>query len=363
MIPADIIKRVPKVELHHHLDGGLRPSTIIELAGKQGLELPSYNEIELKSWFEEGCKQKSLPLYLKTFSVTTAVMQSEENLARVAYETVLDWKEENVVYGEVRFAPIFHTAQGLSMPRVVEAVLKGLEQGKKETGVEYGLILCAMRHQSPEISLDVAKLAVAYRDRGVVGFDLAGDESGNPPKKHIEAFQYIRKKNFNITLHAGEAFGLDSIWQAIQVCGAHRIGHGTHLIDDVNYEGLKIQSMGDLAHYVLDKRIPLEMCLSSNIGTGAAESFADHPFQLFFRNHFRVCLCTDNPLMSNTTMTKEMQIAADNYGLTLKDLERVTVNAMKSAFAHHEQKLGIIYQVIKKQYADIKQEYGYSDWN
>ncbi|MCR4676894.1 MAG: adenosine deaminase [Sphaerochaetaceae bacterium] len=363
MIPSDIIKRVPKVELHHHLDGGLRPSTVIELSNKQGIKLPADNEKDLKDWFEKGCRLKSLTLYLQTFSVTTAIMQDEESLARIAYETVLDWHAENVVYGEVRFAPIFHTAKGLSMARVVEAVLRGMEQGKKETGVCYGVILCAMRHQSPEISLEVAKLAVAFRDRGVVGFDLAGDESGNPPKKHIEAFQYIRKKNFNITLHAGEAFGLDSIWQAIQVCGAHRIGHGTRLVEDVNYEGLRIESMGDLAHYVLDKRIPLEMCLSSNIGTGAAPSFAEHPFQLFFRNHFRVFLCTDNPLMSDTTMTKEMQIAADNYGLTLKDLERISVNAMKSSFIHHDEKLTLIYQVIKKQFADIRQEYGYSDWN
>ncbi len=363
MIPDDILKRIPKVELHQHLDGGLRVSTIIELAEKQNFKLPAEDEKSLKSWFEEGCNLKSLSLYLKTFDVTTAIMQSEENLTRIAYEVVLDWKRENIVYGEVRFAPIFHTAQGLSMSRVVEAVLRGLDQGKKETGVEYGLILCAMRHQSPEISLEVAKLAIAFRDRGVVGFDLAGDESGNPPKKHIEAFQYIRKKNFNITLHAGEAFGLDSIWQAIQVCGAHRIGHGTRLIEDVNHEGLKIESMGDLAHYVLDKRIPLEMCLSSNIGTGAAASFAEHPFPLFFRNHFRVFLCTDNPLMSNTTMTKEMKIASENYGLNLKDLERVTVNAMKSSFLHHDEKLRIIYQVIKKQYADIRQEFGYSDWN
>ncbi len=363
MIPEDILKSVPKVELHQHLDGGLRVPTIIELAEKQNFKLPAEDPKSLKAWFEEGCNLKSLTLYLKTFNVTTAIMQTEENLTRIAYEVVQDWKKENVVYGEVRFAPIFHTAEGLSMDRVVEAVLRGLDQGKKETGVEYGLILCAMRHQSPEISLEVAKLAVAFRDRGVVGFDLAGDESGNPPKKHLDAFQYIRKKNFNITLHAGEAFGLDSIWQAIQVCGAHRIGHGTHLIDDVNHEGLMIESMGDLAHYVLDKRIPLEMCLSSNIGTGAAESFANHPFPLFFRNHFRVFLCTDNPLMSNTSMTKEMKIASDTYGLNLKDLERVTVNAMKSSFLHHDEKLRIIYQVIKKQYADIRQAYGYSDWN
>ncbi len=363
MIPYDIIKRIPKVELHDHLDGGLKPETVIDLAQKYDISIPSTDPTDLQAWFEQGCKLKSLSLYLETFAVTTAVMQTREALIRVAYETVLQWQAENVVYGEIRFAPILHTEKGLSMNDVVEAVLQGMEQGKRDTGVHYGVILCAMRNQSPNISLDIAKLAVAYRDRGVVGFDLAGDESGYPPKKHIEAFQYIRNKNFNITIHAGEAFGLESIWQALQVCGAHRIGHGTHLVDDMSLDGLRIEQMGDLAHFIQDKRIPLEMCLSSNIGTGAASSFGTHPFIIFFRNHFRVFLCTDNRLMSNTTMTKEMQIACDNFGLTLKDLEKISVNAMKSAFVHHDEKLAIIYEVIKKQFADLKKEYGYSDWN
>ncbi|MCR5443251.1 MAG: adenosine deaminase [Sphaerochaetaceae bacterium] len=363
MIPYDIIKRIPKVELHDHLDGGLRPSTVIDLARKYDISIPSQDPAELADWFEQGCKLKSLTLYLQTFAVTTAVMQTEEALRRVAYEAVLDWNEEHIVYGEVRFAPVLHTNRGLSMDDVVQAVLKGLEQGRKETGVQFGLILCAMRNQSPNLSLEIAKLAVAYRDRGVVGFDLAGDEKGNPPKDHIDAFQYIRNKNFNITIHAGEAFGLDSIWQAIQVCGAQRIGHGTRLVDDMSLDGMRIEKMGDLAHFVQDKRIPLEMCISSNIGTGAAKSFGTHPFIVFFRNHFRVSLCTDNRLMSNTNLTKEMNIAAENFGLTLKDLERISVNAMKSAFIHHDEKLNLIYDVIKKQCADIRKEYGYSDWN
>ena len=363
MIPYDIIKKVPKVELHDHLDGGLRPQTVIELADRQGLSIPSIDPVELAAWFEKGCKLKSLPLYLETFAVTTAVMQDEQSLRRVAYEAILDWHAENIVYGEIRFAPILHTNKGLSMDRAVGAVLEGLEQGRRETGVQFGLLLCAMRNQSPALSLEIAKLAVAYGDRGVVGFDIAGDEKGNPPKYHIEAFEYIRHKNFNITIHAGEAYGLDSIWQAIQVCGAHRIGHGTRLIDDMSIDGIRIESMGDLAHFVQDKRIPMEMCLSSNIGTGAAESFGTHPFQVLFRNHFRVCLCTDNRLMSNTTLTKEMEIAVNSFGLSLKDLEKISVNAMKSAFIHHEKKLDLIYNVIKKQCADIRREYGYSDWN
>ena len=363
MIPYDIIRRIPKVELHDHLDGGLRPSTVIDLAGKYDVSVPSRDPVELAAWFERGCKLKSLTLYLETFAVTTAVMQTEEALTRVAYEAVLDWHAENIVYGEIRFAPVLHTERGLSPDRIVKAVLDGLEQGRRETGVQYGLILCAMRSQSPNISLDIAKLAVAYRDRGVVGFDLAGDEKGNPPKGHLEAFQYIRNKNFNLTIHAGEAFGLDSIWQAIQVCGAQRIGHGTRLVDDMSLDGMRIEKMGDLAHFVQDKRIPLEMCISSNIGTGAAKSFGTHPFIVFFRNHFRVLLCTDNRLMSNTNLSNEMQIAAENFGLTLKDLERISVNSMKSAFIHHDEKLNLIYDVIKKQCADIRKEYGYSDWN
>ncbi len=363
MIPNDILKRIPKVELHDHLDGGLRPSTVIELAKGHDVDIPSRDPQELQAWFERGCKLKSLTLYLETFAVTTAVMQTEESLRRVAYECILDWKAQNIVYGEIRFAPVLHTNMGLTLDQIVGAVLAGLEQGKRDSGVHFGLILCAMRSQSPNVSLEIAKLAVAYRDRGVVGFDLAGDEKGNPPKQHLEAFQYIRNKNFNITIHAGEAFGLDSIWQAIQVCGAHRIGHGTRLVDDMSLDGLRIEQMGDLAHFVQDKRIPLEMCLSSNIGTGAAKSFGTHPFQVFFRNHFRVCLCTDNRLMSNTDLTKEMEIAATNFGLSLKDLEKISVNAMKSAFLHHEEKLALIYDVIKKQYQDIRKEYGYSDWN
>jgi adenosine deaminase len=362
MIPYDIIRKIPKVELHDHLDGGLRPSTVIDLANRYDVSIPSKDPAELAAWFEQGCKLKSLTLYLQTFVVTTGVMQTEEALTRVAYEMVQDWKAENIVYGEVRFAPILHTERGLSMERVVKAVLDGLEQGRKETGVQYGLILCAMRSQSPNISLEVAKLAVAFRDRGVVGFDLAGDEKGNPPKDHLEAFQYVHNKNFNVTIHAGEAFGLDSIWQAIQVCGAHRIGHGTRLVDDMSLDGMRIEKMGELAHFVQDKRIPLEMCLSSNIGTGAAKSFGTHPFIVFFRNHFRVFLCTDNRLMSNTNLTKEMYIATENFGLTIKDLERISVNAMKSAFIHHDDKLALIYDTIKKQCADIRKEYGYSDW-
>ncbi|MCK9330981.1 MAG: adenosine deaminase [Candidatus Cloacimonetes bacterium] len=357
MVSKEIIKLVPKVELHDHMDGSLRPQTVIDLAREQKLSLPSEDPAVLTDFFIRGCKQKSLKLYLDTFAYTVGVMQTEEALERVACEDIEDLAAQNVVYAEVRFAPILHTEKGLSMEEVVLAVLRGLETGRKRTGTQYGLILCAMRNQDPSISLKVAELAVAFRDRGVVGFDLAGDEIGNPPKKHIEAFQYIRNKNFNITIHAGEAFGLESIWQAIQVCGAHRIGHGTRLIDDMTIEGEKAQKLGALSQFVLDKRIPLEQCISSNVGTGAAKSCATHPFNLFFRNNFRVFLCSDNRLMSNTNLTNEMEIAVDSFNYDIKDLEKITINAMKSSFIHHNDKIRIIYDVIKKRYSDIRSEY------
>ncbi len=336
----------------------MRPQTIIELAKDRGITLPSYDKDELKEWFIQGCVKKSLSLYLETFRYTTLVMQDKEALFRVAREEILDLAKENVVYAEIRFAPMLHINMGLNLEEVVTTVLRGLEAGRKETGVEYGLILCAMRNESPTVSLEIAELAIAFSDRGVVGFDLAGDECGHPAKKHIEAFNYIKSKNFNITIHAGEAFGLESIWQAIQICHADRIGHGTRLIEDMTIENGEIIKMGSLANYVEDKRIPLEMCLTSNVGTGAVQSYEDHPFPIFFKNHFRVFLCSDNRLMSNTNLTKEMTIAVEKYGLGLNDLEKITINAMKSAFIHHNDKLRLIYSVIKKQYADIRYEYG-----
>lgn len=352
-----MIRRVPKVELHDHLDGGLRPETIISLAHKDHIALPTEDPVKLRAWFARGREQKSLALYLEPFSLTTAVMQSKENLTRVSYEAVLDLAAENVVYAELRFAPELHTQKGLNLEEIVTAVLSGLEKGRKETGMAYGLILCAMRNQPPEASLEIAELSVAFSQRGVVGFDIAGDEYGHPAKKHLEACQFIRTRNFNITIHAGEAFGSESIWQAIQICGAQRIGHGVRLTEDMVIDGLRIEKMGSLAHFVQDKRIPMEMCLSSNLGTGAAESYATHPFPLFYKNNFRVFLCSDNRLMSDTNLSKEMAIAVEEYGLTIRDLEKITINAMKSAFIHHNDKIKIIYDIIKKQYADLRAEY------
>ena len=358
MLGIKEIRTLPKVELHEHLDGSVRPSTVITLAEERNIALPEDNEERLAAWFCKGSERKSLSLYLESFGITTAIMQDTASLKRIAMEEIEDLAADGVVYAEIRFAPSLHTRQGLSMDEVIRAVLDGLQEGRMRTGVEFGLILCAMRHESPEISQKVAELCAAYAERGVVGFDLAGDESGNPAKNHIKAFEYIRRKNFNITIHAGEAFGTESIWQAIQICGAHRIGHGTRLIDDMKIENGKIMKMGSLAHFVLDKRIPLEMCLTSNVGTGAVESYDTHPFPLFLREKFRVFLCTDNRLMSGTSLSNELSIAAQHYHLDINDIEKITINAMKSAFCHHDKKLGLIYDVIKKGYTEKRAAWG-----
>lgn len=351
----EFIRSVPKVELHDHLDGGLRPSTVIELAKAQGVSLPFPDDAkEAEAWFRRGADRRSLPLYLEGFGTTCALLQDKEALERVAFEAVEDLAAQNVVYAEIRFAPILSTAKGLNLEAVVEAVLRGLNRGRGKTGTRFGLILCALRDMDAAISLETAELAVEYRNQGVVGFDIAGDENGHPPKRHLEAFQYIRDRNFNITIHAGEAFGPESIWQALQICGAHRIGHGTRLIEDMAVEGAMIRKTGSLAEFVRDRRVPLECCLSSNIQTGAAESLEKHPFIVFFKNNFRVTLCTDNRLMSGTDLTREMELAARTYGLTLSDLEKLTVNAMKSAFIGYDERVKIIYDLIKPGYAKAR---------
>ena len=354
MVTEEMIKRLPKVELHNHLDGGVRPQTIVELAKKYKIELPETDPAKLADWFHRGADRKSLSLYLQGFAKTLAVMQTEEALERIARETIEDLADDNVTYVEIRFAPVLHLQGKLNLEKVVQSVLRGLQAGKEATGVEYGLILCAMRDQT--VSLETAELAVAFREKGVVGFDLAGDEYGHPPKKHLDAFEFIRRMNFNITIHAGEAFGMESIWQAIQYCGAHRIGHATRLLEDMSIEGTRIEKMGSLAHFIRDKRVPMEMCLSSNIHTGAATSLDSHPFPFYYRNDFRVVLCTDNRLMSNTTLGNELLLAVNHYNLNIRDLEKITINAMKSAFIHYDERIRIIYDVLKPGFARIREE-------
>ncbi len=353
-----LIQALPKVLLHDHLDGGLRPQTVIELAKESKYKkLPTTDPGELAAWFHRGATRGSLPLFLEGFDHTCGVMQTEEALQRVAYETMEDMKKDGVVYVETRFAPIFHTDKGLHLETIVKAVLNGLEKGKRDFGVEYGLILCAMRNMNPVLSKEIAELAVDFRNQGVVGFDLAGEEGGYPPKKHIEAFHFIQRENFNITVHAGEAFGKESIWQAIQWCGAHRIGHATRLIEDMKVKDGQVLSMGHLAQYVLDKRIPLEICLTSNVHTGAVKSLEEHPFEFFYRYKFRVILNTDDRLMSNITLTDELAAAVNQYHMTLDDLEKLTINGMKSAFLPYKQRIKTIYDVLKPGFAKARKKY------
>jgi adenosine deaminase len=352
-----LLKTLPKVLLHEHLDGVLRPQTVIELAKDASYkDLPTKDPNALAQWFFRGANQGSLGKYLEGFAHTIAVMQTEDALQRVAYEQAEDLSRDGIMYFETRFAPVFHTQKGLTHQQIVSAVLKGLERGRKDFGISSGLIICAMRNMNT--SLEMAELAVDFRPRGVVGFDLAGEEGGYPPKKHVDAFHYIQRENFNITIHAGEGYGKESIWQAIQYCGAHRIGHGTRLIDDIAVVDGKAVKLGDLAQYVLDKRIPLEICLLSNVHTGATPSLAEHPFKILYQEKFRVTLNTDNRLMSNTTMTQEFEAAANTFGLTLDDFEKITINAMKSAFLPYRERLNFIYFAIKPGYAKVRNSIG-----
>lgn len=350
------IRKLPKVLLHDHLDGGLRPKTIIELAKENNIQLPYWEVDKLTKWFYKGANKGKLKEYLEGFKVTTSLMQTQDELYRVAYEMIEDVHKDGVVYIETRFAPVFHTKKGLNYDQVVDAVLRGLKDASIKYNVKFGLIICAMRNMSPSISLEMAKLAVKYREQGVVGFDLAGDELGYPPKDHLDAFHYIQRNNFYITIHAGEAFGKESIWQALQYCGTHRIGHGIHLKDDIMVAEDQIIEMGYLAQYVLDRRIPLEVCLSSNVHTGAVPELKYHPFPIFYKYGFRVTLNTDNRLMSNTSLSKEFAIAIKNFNLNLRDIEKLTLNAMKSAFIHFSERLDLIYNVIKPGFAKYREK-------
>src|SRR5690242_3689971 len=269
----ELVNRAPKVLLHDHLDGGLRPGTVLELAAGIGHELPASDADGLRRWFEDSASSGTLERYLETFEHTVAVMQTAEQLRRVARECVLDLAEDGVVYAEVRYAPEQHLAGGLTLEQVVEAVRDGFAEGQQEARADgrpvvVRQLLTAMRHQAR--SREIAELTVTYRDQGVVGFDIAGAEAGYPPTRHLDAFEYLQRENAHFTIHAGEAFGLPSIWQAIQWCGADRLGHGVRIIDDIHLDGDGTPQLGRLASYVRDKRIPLEMCPSSNIQTGAA---------------------------------------------------------------------------------------------
>ena len=357
---ADLIARAPKVLLHDHLDGGLRPQTVIDLAAEVGYRrLPSTDAAELSRWFSEAAYSGSLERYLETFQHTVGVTQTAEALARVARECAEDLAADGVVYAEVRYAPELHVEQGLTLHQVVEAVLEGFEQGvtqARQDGhwIRIGVLLTAMRTATH--SKQIAELAVEYRDKGVVGFDIAGAEAGFPPTRHLDAFEYLRRENAHFTIHAGEAFGLPSIWEAIQWCGADRLGHGVRIVDDIDTSDPAHPKLGGLAAYVRDRRIPLELCPTSNVQTGAAPSIAEHPIGMLRKLNFRVTLNTDNRLMSGTSMTREMQLCCDAFGWTLDDLQWLTVNAMKSAFIPFDERLEVINTRIKPAYAELKAE-------
>jgi adenosine deaminase len=348
------VRRAPKVLLHDHLDGGLRPGTVLDLAGQVGHPLPTQDEAELGDWVVAAADSGSLERYLKTFEHTVAVMQTADNLRRVARECVEDLAADGVVYAEVRYAPEQHLDGGLALAEVVQAVQVGLTEGQQQaradgTPIVVRQLLTAMRHQAR--SNEIAELVVRFRDEGVVGFDIAGAEAGYPPTRHLDAFEYLQRENAHFTIHAGEAFGLPSIWQAIQWCGADRLGHGVRIIDDITVAEDGSALLGPLASYVRDKRIPLEMCPSSNIQTGAATSIAQHPIGLLARLRFRVTVNTDNRLMSGTSMSHEMAALADAFGYRMTDLRWFTVNAMKSAFLPFDERLEIIEGTIKPAYA------------
>ena len=359
VIPLETLRAAPKVLLHDHLDGGLRPDTVVELAREQRYTgLPTSDPRELARWFHASAASGSLALYLRGFAHTIGVMQTAEAIERVAFECGEDLARDGVVYAESRYAPVFSTQRGMSLQEVVDAVGRGFARAEARFGITLRQIVCAMRDRTD--SLEMARLAVANRDRGVVGFDIAGEEQGYPAEKHLPAFQLCHRENFSITIHAGEGFGPPSIWQAIQICGAHRIGHGVRLVEDMTIEGAGMEAtvtgLGPLATYVRDKRIPLELCPSSNVDTGAAPSLEAHPIRHFLAQRFRVTVNTDNRLMSDITLSEEFRRLAAVASLTLSDVEKLTINAMKSAFVGYDERLRVIYDRIKPGYAKLRGE-------
>ncbi|HOC14453.1 MAG TPA: adenosine deaminase [Propionicimonas sp.] len=351
-VPIEICRAVPKVALHDHLDGGLRPATIVEEAARVGHQLPTTDPAELGAWFFEAADSGSLVRYLETFDHTIAVMQTHDQLRRVAAEFVEDQAADGVVYAEARWAPEQHLAGGLTLTQAVEAVRDGLAEGMAACAVAgrpiiAQQILTSMRHGMP--TTEIAELAVGYRHDSVCGFDIAGAEDGFPPSRFAEAFDYLKRQNFQFTIHAGEAFGLPSIWEAVQLCGASRLGHGVRLVEDIAPDG----TLGDLAAYIRDRRLPLELCPTSNLQTGICERIEDHPFGRLAELQFRVTVSCDNRLMSRTTLSRELALLSAAFGYTIDDLQRFTINAAKSAFLPFDQRLVLIDQ-IKAGFAAVK---------
>ena len=342
---SEIINKLPKAELHCHLDGSLRIKTILELAKIQGVQLPSKNEDDLLKILSIGPSDKSLEDYIKKFDITLSVLQTPESLERAAYELAIDCHKDGVRYLEVRYSPILHTNRGMQLSETVDSVKKGLAQAFDECEILTGIIICGIRHISPDHSLELANLSVQYKNKGVIGFDLAGAEENFPAKKHKEAFYLILNNNINTTIHAGEVFGPKSIHQAIHVCGAHRIGHGTRAYEDI-----------DLLNYINDHRIPLEICLTSNINTKSVSTISKHPFKQYMNEKIRVTLNTDNRLISNTTLTNEYKIAINNFNLDESQIRTIIINGFKSTFQPHNERRKLIRSIVN----ELEDEFNFS---
>jgi len=333
-VTEELLRALPKTDLHCHLDGSLRLGTLLALAEEQKVTLPADTPEGLARAIHMGETCASLEDYLTAFDVTLSVLQTEEALYRVAHELASDCAAENVRYLEVRYSPVLHTREGLKPTTIIDAVLEGLRRAKRETGIKSNVIVCGIRHMDPQTSVRLAELAVAYKGKGVVGFDLAGAEEGHPARRHREAVQLILDNNVNVTIHAGEAFGPESIAQAVHWCGAHRIGHG-----------VRLRESGDLLNYVNDHRVPLEMCPSSNVQTRSVADFESHPLKFYFDFGLRVTVNTDNRLVTDTTVTKELLHAHQRMGFTLPDLCTVLVQGFKSAFLPFREKQDLLRQV------------------
>ena len=336
-LTRDLIRRLPKTDLHCHLDGSLRLRSILDMAEDQGVRLPADDEAGLAKALHVGENCDSLSRYLEAFDITLSVMQTDAGLFRSAYELGIDAAAEGVRLLEVRFSPLLHTKTGMSLTTIVEVVAEGLRRAKRETGILSGLIICGIRNISPDASLRLAELSVAYKNKCVVGFDLAGEEDSYPAKAHREAFYLIRNNNVNCTCHAGEAYGPESIHQAIHVCGTHRIGHGVRLRED-----------GGLLNYVNDHRIPIEVCPSSNVQTGAVTDLASHPLKFYYDMGLRVTINTDNRLMTDTTASEELWLCHEHMGFDLAALREVTLNGFKSAFVHYRKKQELVRRYMEE---------------
>jgi adenosine deaminase len=356
----DVIRSAPKALLHDHLDGGLRPTTIIDLAAEYGYDgLPTTDPDGLARWIRRGADRKSLELYLETFALAVGVMQERDAITRVAAECAEDLADDGVAYAEVRMAPELCTERGLTLDEVEDAILEGFRLGSARAEaagrpIVMRSIVTAMRQFAR--SVEVAECAVRWRDAGVVGFDVAGPERGYPPTRYLEAFDYVRRENFHITIHAGESFGLPSIWEAVQWCGAERLGHGVRIVDDITVHDDGSVELGRLAAFVRDRRVPLEMCPTSNVHTAAAASIEGHPFDLLRRLRYRVTVNTDNRLMSGVTLSSEFGVLDEAFGLGLGEMEWLTINALKSAFAPFDERLRLINEVVKPGYARLRAE-------